>query len=121
MVAAGRDAQDPAHHPNRPDTAMGIDEAVCHRLAAPTMNAAFSGCRARSARAAIRASGGRSPRLRKARHPAVQNRLLHPELLKDDKRAIFAAAAAAHAQRAADFLHGLQPLIEENSHERGAA
>ncbi|ETW11284.1 antirestriction protein, partial [Roseivivax marinus] len=33
------------------------------------------------------------------------------KVLKDDKRAIF--AAAAHAQRAADFLHGLQPLIEE--------
>jgi antirestriction protein ArdC len=27
-------------------------------------------------------------------------------VLKDDKRAIF--TAAAHAQRAADFLHGLQ-------------
>ena len=30
--------------------------------------------------------------------------------LKNDKRAIF--AAAAHAQRAADYLHGLQPLTE---------
>jgi antirestriction protein ArdC len=29
------------------------------------------------------------------------------EVLKEDKRAIF--SAAAHAQRAADFLHGLQP------------
>ena len=29
------------------------------------------------------------------------------EVLKNDKRAIF--TAAAHAQRAADFLHGLQP------------
>ena len=28
-------------------------------------------------------------------------------VLKEDKRAIF--SAAAHAQRAADFLHGLQP------------
>lgn len=28
------------------------------------------------------------------------------KVLKDDKRAIF--AAASHAQRAADFLHGLQ-------------
>jgi antirestriction protein ArdC len=27
--------------------------------------------------------------------------------MKDDKRAIF--AAAAHAQKAVDFLHGLQP------------
>lgn len=31
-------------------------------------------------------------------------------VLKEDKRAIF--RAAAHAQRAADFLHGLQPLCE---------
>jgi Antirestriction protein len=31
--------------------------------------------------------------------------------LKEDKRAIF--TAAAHAQRAADFLHGLQPQAEE--------
>jgi antirestriction protein ArdC len=29
-------------------------------------------------------------------------------VLKNDKRAIF--TAAAHAQRAADFLHGLQSL-----------
>jgi antirestriction protein ArdC len=28
-------------------------------------------------------------------------------VLKDDKRAIF--TAASHAQRAVDFLHGLQP------------
>ena len=33
--------------------------------------------------------------------------------LKDDKRAIF--AAAAHAQRAADFLHGLQPKVRDTS------
>ena len=35
------------------------------------------------------------------------------KVLKEDKRAIF--SAAAHAQRAADFLHGLQPVIEEVS------
>jgi antirestriction protein ArdC len=29
------------------------------------------------------------------------------KVLKDDKRAVF--TAASHAQRAADFLHGLQP------------
>jgi antirestriction protein ArdC len=29
------------------------------------------------------------------------------KVLKDDKRAIF--TAASHAQRAADFLHSLQP------------
>ena len=32
------------------------------------------------------------------------------KVLKDDKRAIF--SAAAHAQRAADFLHVLQPQTE---------
>ncbi len=32
------------------------------------------------------------------------------KVLKDDKRAIF--SAAAHAQRAADFLHDLQPVPE---------
>jgi antirestriction protein ArdC len=31
--------------------------------------------------------------------------------LKNDKRAIF--TAAAHAQRAADYLHGLQPSMRE--------
>lgn len=41
------------------------------------------------------------------------------KVLKDDKRAIF--AAAAHAQRAADFLHGLQPLIEEEQQDEGVA
>jgi len=41
------------------------------------------------------------------------------KVLKDDKRAIF--AAAAHAQRAADFLHGLQPMIEEKGKAGGAA
>lgn len=34
-------------------------------------------------------------------------------VLKEDKRAIF--SAAAHAQRAADFLHGLQPKAEEQA------
>ena len=33
------------------------------------------------------------------------------KVLKNDKRAIF--AAAAHAQRAADYLHGLQPMVED--------
>ena len=33
------------------------------------------------------------------------------KVLKDDKRAIF--TAAAHAQRAVDFLHGLQESAEE--------
>jgi len=41
------------------------------------------------------------------------------KVLKDDKRAIF--SAAAHAQRAADFLHGLQPLIDEEDTHGAAA
>lgn len=40
------------------------------------------------------------------------------KVLQDDKRAIF--AAAAHAQRAADYLQGLQPLIDKNDHEAAA-
>jgi antirestriction protein ArdC len=35
------------------------------------------------------------------------------EVLKEDKRAIF--SAAAHAQRAADFLHGLQTKAEDQA------
>lgn len=35
------------------------------------------------------------------------------KVLKEDKRAIF--AAASHAQRAADYLHGLQPRQEEGA------
>ncbi len=34
------------------------------------------------------------------------------QVLKNDKRAIF--TAAAHAQRAADYLHGLQPTPEQH-------
>ena len=41
------------------------------------------------------------------------------KVLKDDKRAIF--TAAAHAQRAADFLHGLQPVIDEDDNDAGEA
>lgn len=39
-------------------------------------------------------------------------------VLKEDKRAIF--SAAAHAQRAADYLHGLQPQAEEERQEVAA-
>jgi antirestriction protein ArdC len=35
------------------------------------------------------------------------------KVLKDDRRAIF--TAAAHAQRAADFLQGLQPVTAEEA------
>jgi len=41
------------------------------------------------------------------------------KVLKEDKRAIF--AAAAHAQRAADCLHGLQPVLNEGAMEGAAA
>jgi antirestriction protein ArdC len=41
-------------------------------------------------------------------HIIDTSRLL--KVLKDDKRAIF--TAASHAQKAADFLHGLQPNAE---------
>jgi hypothetical protein len=37
------------------------------------------------------------------------------KVLKDDKRAIF--SAAAHAQRAADYLHGLQPGAQQEAAE----
>jgi hypothetical protein len=37
--------------------------------------------------------------------------------LKNEKRAIF--SAAAHAQRAVDYLHGLQP--QQTEEERAAA
>jgi antirestriction protein ArdC len=40
-------------------------------------------------------------------------------VLKDDKRAIF--SAAAHAQRAADYLHSRQPKQTETEEERAAA
>lgn len=41
------------------------------------------------------------------------------KVLKDDKRAIF--TAAAHAQRATDFIHGLQPVIDESDASEAAA
>src|SRR6202790_3592266 len=39
------------------------------------------------------------------------------KVLKEDKRAIF--QAAAHAQRAVDFLHGLQPEIPQPGIRQG--
>lgn len=41
------------------------------------------------------------------------------KVLREDKRAIF--AAAAHAQRASDYLHTLQPLIDCEAQMTGAA
>ncbi|WP_370501749.1 zincin-like metallopeptidase domain-containing protein [Rhodovulum sulfidophilum] len=41
------------------------------------------------------------------------------KVLKNDKRAIL--SAAAHAQRAADYLKGLQPVIEENEGKQEVA
>jgi antirestriction protein ArdC len=40
-------------------------------------------------------------------------------VLKNEKRAIF--SAAAHAQRAADYLHSLQPQQTQTEQERAAA
>jgi antirestriction protein ArdC len=42
------------------------------------------------------------------RRPRRRYRASRFKGLKDDKRAIF--TAASHAQKAADYLHGLQPL-----------
>jgi antirestriction protein ArdC len=39
--------------------------------------------------------------------------------LKDDKRAIF--SAAAYAQKAADYLHSLQPKAENHEQKQGVA
>ena len=39
------------------------------------------------------------------------------KVLKNDKRAIF--SAAAYAQKAADFLHGLQPKAESQTENKG--
>lgn len=41
------------------------------------------------------------------------------KVLKDDKRFIF--SAASHAQRAADYLHSLQPQPQEHADDRAAA
>jgi hypothetical protein len=54
IVAARRDAQDGAHHPNRPLIAMLIDEPEFHREADPKMTVAFLGCHAPSAAARSR-------------------------------------------------------------------
>ncbi len=50
---------------------------------------------------------GLTPEIREDHAAYIENWL---EVLKNDKRAIF--SAAAHAQRATDFLHGLQPAPE---------
>jgi antirestriction protein ArdC len=41
------------------------------------------------------------------------------QVLKNEKRAIF--TAASHAQKAADYLHGLQPRAEQAEDMREAA
>ena len=58
---------------------------------------------------------GIMPEVRKDQAAYIQSWL---QALKDDKRLIF--AAAAHAQRAVDYLHGLQPKQSEET-ERAAA
>ncbi len=50
-----------------------------------------------------------TPELREDHAAYIGNWL---NVLKSDKRAIF--TAAGHAQRAADFLHGLQPVQAMN-------
>src|SRR5579862_396318 len=41
VIAADRQAQGLAHHPDRPDIAMLIDEPELHRVADPKMSTAF--------------------------------------------------------------------------------
>lgn len=49
-----------------------------------------------------------TPQIRDDHAPYIEGWL---KAMKSDKRAIF--TAAAHAQRAADFIHGLQPVVDE--------
>src|SRR5882757_8465063 len=60
IIAADRQTQSRAHHPDRPDLTMLIDEPELHREAAPKMSAAFLGYRAPSAAARSRAASGHS-------------------------------------------------------------
>ncbi len=69
--------------------------------------------------------GARFP-LRRSRHHARGSRRIMPpisrhwlKVLKDDKRFIF--TAAGHAQRAADYLHSLQPQQPKHIEEERAA
>ncbi|WP_342028817.1 ArdC family protein [Aliiruegeria lutimaris] len=57
-----------------------------------------------------------TPQIRDDHAPYIDGWL---RAMKSDKRAIF--TAAAHAQRAADFMHSLQPVIEETAKEGVAA
>jgi antirestriction protein ArdC len=60
-----------------------------------------------------------TPQIRQDHAPYIAGWL---KVLKEDKRAIF--SAAAHAQKAADFLHGLQPKAEtatQQEEEKAAA
>lgn len=60
-----------------------------------------------------------TPQIREDHAPFIPEWL---KVLKEDKRAIF--SAAAHAQKAADFLHGLQPrakTVAEEAQEKEAA
>lgn len=57
-----------------------------------------------------------TPEIRDDHAPYIASWL---KVLKDDKRAIF--TAASHAQRAADFLHGLQPQQDEQTQQADAA
>jgi antirestriction protein ArdC len=57
-----------------------------------------------------------APQIREDHAPYIAGWL---KVLKEDKRAIF--TAAAHAQKAADFLHGLQPKESTEPEEKEAA
>ena len=57
-------------------------------------------------------TGGLTPEVRADHASYIESWL---KVLKDDKRAIF--TAAAHAQRAADYLNGLQPGLQQEAAE----
>jgi antirestriction protein ArdC len=87
-------------HPSRLDRDLGRkrwgDEGYAMEELVAELGSAFLG-----------SDLGLTPELREDRASYLANWL---KVLKDDKRAIF--SAASHAQRAADFLHGLQPALE---------
>jgi len=56
------------------------------------------------------------PQIRDDHAPYIASWL---KALKNDKRAIF--TAASHAQRAADFLHGLQPSAGQSEEQEDRA
>jgi antirestriction protein ArdC len=88
-------------HPSRLDREFGRkrwgDEGYAREELVAELGAAF-----------LSADLGLTPEVREDHSAYIASWL---KVLRSDKRAIF--QAAAHAQRAADFLHGLQPKAEE--------